>query len=58
MVSPNERTHEGEEFVLELVVQTGDHHLYCITDLSHSLVLGPSHCFHIPLLREPENHVE
>lgn len=43
-------THEGDEFVLQLVVQPRDHHLHGVADLAHTLVLRPPHCLDIPLL--------
>lgn len=43
-------THECNEFVLQLIVQPCYHHLYSVPDLSHALVLRPSHRLHILLL--------
>lgn len=41
--------HEGDEFVLELVVQASDHHLHGVSDLSHPLILRSPDSLHIPL---------
>lgn len=47
-------THEGDELVLELGVQAGDHHLHGVADLAHALVLGAAHGLHVPLLQGPQ----
>lgn len=46
-------THQGDEFVLELVVQTGDHHLHRVSDLSDPLVLRSPHGLDVSLLTQP-----
>lgn len=45
-------THQGDELVLQLVVQTGDHHLHCVSDLSDPLVLRSPHSLDVSLLTE------
>lgn len=46
-------THQGDEFVLELVVQTGDHHLHSVSDLPDPLVLRSPHGLDVSLLTQP-----
>ena len=43
-------THQGDELVLQLVVEPRDHHLHRVADLTHALVLRPAHRLHVPLL--------
>lgn len=50
-------THEGDEFVLQLIVQTGDHHFHSVSDLSDPLVLRSPDSLHVPLLTQDITHV-
>lgn len=43
-------THECDEFVLQLVVQTSDHHFHGVSNLSDPLVLRTPDGLHISLL--------
>lgn len=47
-------THERDEFILQLVVQTGDHHFHRVPDFADPLVLGPPHRLHVPFLAQQQ----
>ena len=44
-------THESDEFVLQLVVQTSDHHFHRVSDFPHSLILCSPDSLYVPLLK-------
>lgn len=41
--------HEGDELILELVIQTSDHHFHGVTYLSDPLVFCTPNCLNVPL---------
>lgn len=49
-------THQGDKFVLQLVVQTSDHHLHGVADLSDALILRSSDGLYVPLLTHGREH--
>lgn len=49
-------THESDELVLQLVVQTSDHHLHSVSNLSDPLVLCTPDGLHVPLLEHDITH--
>lgn len=49
-------THESDEFVLQLVVQTSDHHFHSVSNLSDPLVLCTPDGLHVSLLKRDITH--
>lgn len=51
-------THERDEFVLELIIKSSNHHFHSIPDFPHPLILRPTHSLNVLLLKNKENVVK